>query len=238
LRVRDLLGMRAGCSTRASGASAREPELRELRFRQFVRGRPRRRLSRRAAGSLWRSGGGVAPSRPAYMVTSDHEATGVTVVKSSDRQGHRHVARGELRDPEAHHRRGITGSAIATLNGRELAVASYLTDHVCPLLLDGTPPASRTPGSFSTRAATAPGPGHHDRDRGRRHGPLGHQGQGGGAAVYQLLAAGAATASPSTAPNERDVGRCSTRWPFLGSDTARSACRWHPGDQLDLRGEP
>ena len=30
---------------------------------------------------------------------------------------------------------GITGVGDATLNGRELAVASYLTDHVCPLLL-------------------------------------------------------------------------------------------------------
>jgi mannonate dehydratase len=30
---------------------------------------------------------------------------------------------------------GVTGVGDATLNGRELAVASYLTDHVCPLLL-------------------------------------------------------------------------------------------------------
>jgi mannonate dehydratase len=30
---------------------------------------------------------------------------------------------------------GITGLGDATLNGRELAVASYLTDHVCPLLV-------------------------------------------------------------------------------------------------------
>ncbi|MGO8687154.1 MAG: bifunctional D-altronate/D-mannonate dehydratase, partial [Candidatus Dormibacteria bacterium] len=30
---------------------------------------------------------------------------------------------------------GLTGVGDATLNGRELAVASYLTDHVCPLLL-------------------------------------------------------------------------------------------------------
>jgi mannonate dehydratase len=29
---------------------------------------------------------------------------------------------------------GLTGVGDATLNGRELAVASYLTDHVCPLL--------------------------------------------------------------------------------------------------------
>ena len=29
---------------------------------------------------------------------------------------------------------GLTGLGDATLNGRELAVASYLTEHVCPLL--------------------------------------------------------------------------------------------------------
>ena len=30
---------------------------------------------------------------------------------------------------------GITGLGDATLNGRELSVASYLTDHVLPLLI-------------------------------------------------------------------------------------------------------
>ena len=30
---------------------------------------------------------------------------------------------------------GVTGLGDATLNGRELAVASYLQDHVAPLLL-------------------------------------------------------------------------------------------------------
>src|ERR1700689_3483350 len=32
---------------------------------------------------------------------------------------------------------GIYGLGDATLNGRELAVASYLSDHVCPLLIGG-----------------------------------------------------------------------------------------------------
>lgn len=31
---------------------------------------------------------------------------------------------------------GLTGLGDATLNGRELAVAAYLTEHVCPLLID------------------------------------------------------------------------------------------------------
>jgi len=34
---------------------------------------------------------------------------------------------------------GVEGLGDATLNGRELAVASYLRDHVCPLLLDRDP---------------------------------------------------------------------------------------------------
>ena len=30
---------------------------------------------------------------------------------------------------------GVTGLGDATLNGRELSVASYLKDHICPLLV-------------------------------------------------------------------------------------------------------
>lgn len=46
---------------------------------------------------------------------------------------------------------GVIGLGDATLNGRELAVASYLTDHVVPLLTPSTSgrydvePAQRTP---------------------------------------------------------------------------------------------
>src|SRR5437764_15264482 len=34
---------------------------------------------------------------------------------------------------------GVTGVGDATLNGRELAVASYLRDHVCPPLIGRDP---------------------------------------------------------------------------------------------------
>mgnify|MGYP003597786616 CR=1 FL=1 len=34
---------------------------------------------------------------------------------------------------------GLTGIGDATLNGRELSVASYLQDHVCPLLIGRDP---------------------------------------------------------------------------------------------------
>ena len=49
---------------------------------------------------------------------------------------------------------GVHGVGDATLNGRELAVASYLNDHVLPLRLAATRGASRTSGSISTRAPT------------------------------------------------------------------------------------
>ena len=34
---------------------------------------------------------------------------------------------------------GITGIGDATLNGRELSVATYLSDHIVPLLIDRDP---------------------------------------------------------------------------------------------------
>ena len=46
---------------------------------------------------------------------------------------------------------GVIGLGDATLNGRELAVASYLRDHVCPLLVGRDARGSRTP-STSTGA--------------------------------------------------------------------------------------
>ena len=49
---------------------------------------------------------------------------------------------------------GLTGVGDATLNGRELSVASYLTDHVIPCLIGRDAHRTRTPGSTSTRAPT------------------------------------------------------------------------------------
>ena len=57
---------------------------------------------------------------------------------------------------------GLTGLGDATLNGRELSVASYLTDHARALCSSAvTPAASKTSGSTSTKAPTgvaAPSP--------------------------------------------------------------------------------
>ena len=50
---------------------------------------------------------------------------------------------------------GVNGLGDATLNGRELAVASYLHDHVAAAARSAaTRDASRTSGSTSTRART------------------------------------------------------------------------------------
>ena len=49
---------------------------------------------------------------------------------------------------------GVTGLGDATLNGRELAVAAYLRDHLVPLLIGRTRPGSRTCGSTCTAVRT------------------------------------------------------------------------------------
>ena len=49
---------------------------------------------------------------------------------------------------------GVTGLGDATLNGRELAVVSYLRDHVAPCSSGSTRTGSRTRGSRSTAGRT------------------------------------------------------------------------------------
>lgn len=59
---------------------------------------------------------------------------------------------------------GITGLGDATLNGRELPVASYLTDHLCPQLIGRD--ARRIEDIwqfFLQRRVLAPWPCHHVR---------------------------------------------------------------------------
>lgn len=58
---------------------------------------------------------------------------------------------------------GITGLGDATLNGRELPVASYLTDHLCPQLIGRMLAASKISGSSSTKARTGAVACHHVR---------------------------------------------------------------------------
>ncbi len=49
---------------------------------------------------------------------------------------------------------GVYGVGDATLNGRELAVVSYLQDHVIPCLIGATRSKSKTSGNTSTKALT------------------------------------------------------------------------------------
>ena len=75
---------------------------------------------------------------------------------------------------------GLTGLGDATLNGRELAVVAYLTEHVVPLLIGSGCLAHRghlaVPLPVGVLAARSRDDG---RDRVGRHGAVGHQGQGG-----------------------------------------------------------
>ncbi len=74
---------------------------------------------------------------------------------------------------------GLTGLGDATLNGRELAVVSYLSDHVVPLLLGRDAVEDR--GHLAVplpQRVLASRPGHDGGDRCGRHGAVGHQGQG------------------------------------------------------------
>ena len=74
---------------------------------------------------------------------------------------------------------GIYGLGDATLNGRELAVASYLTDHVVPLLVGRDARRIEDIWQFLYKGAYwRRGPVTMTRDRGGRYGALGHQGQG------------------------------------------------------------
>ena len=84
---------------------------------------------------------------------------------------------------------GVTGLGDATLNGRELAVASYLTDHVIPCLIGRD--AHRIEDIWQyplSRRLLAARAGDHGGHRRGRHGAVGHQGQGRGPAA--LPAAG------------------------------------------------
>ena len=74
---------------------------------------------------------------------------------------------------------GLVGLGDATLNGRELAVVSYLSEHVVPLLIgrDAEPHRGHLAVPLPERLLAAR-TGDHGGDRRGRHGALGHQGQG------------------------------------------------------------
>ena len=96
------------------------------------------------------------------------------------------------------------GLGDATLNGRELAVASYLQDHVVPLLDRPRRAPHRghlaVPLQGRLLAARA---GDDDRDRRRRHGAVGHPGQGAGRAGLPAARRRVARARDGLRPRQR-----------------------------------
>ncbi len=91
---------------------------------------------------------------------------------------------------------GLYGIGDATLNGRELAVASYLTDHVVPMLIGTRRRAHRGHVAIPLpRRVLAARAGDDVGDRRGRHRAVGHQGEGGRACrSISCSAAAAATA--------------------------------------------
>src|SRR5436305_7369162 len=72
---------------------------------------------------------------------------------------------------------GIYGLGDATLKGRELAVASYLSDHLVPCLIGRDPFQTEDVWQYLYRGAYWRRSGNHDGDCSSRHGPLGYQGK-------------------------------------------------------------
>ena len=83
---------------------------------------------------------------------------------------------------------GVTGLGDATLNGRELAVASYLERprHSLPDRPRRAPDRGHLAVPLPGRLLAARA-GDHERDRRGRHGAVGHQGKVAGLPLYQLL---------------------------------------------------
>lgn len=70
---------------------------------------------------------------------------------------------------------GITGLGDATLNGRELSVASYLKDHLCPQLVGRDAHRIEDIWQFLQRCLLATRSGHHVSYLGYRYGFMGHK---------------------------------------------------------------
>ena len=74
---------------------------------------------------------------------------------------------------------GITGLGDATLNGRELAVVTYLRDHIVPLLVGRDARRIEDTWHYLYKGVYwRPRRSNDDRDCRGRHGLVGHRGQG------------------------------------------------------------
>ena len=167
-------------------------------------------------------------------------ANAETVHENHRRPRHRHLARPQLRHAEDRDRRGPHGIGDATLNGRELAVASYLTDHVIPTLIGRDAGADRGHLAIPLpRRVLAARAGDDERDRRRRHRAVGHQGaRSPGLPLYQLL--GGASRDGVMVyghANGNDIAETLdevARYIDLGYKAIRAQCGI-PGLRVDLR---
>jgi len=66
-------------------------------------------------------------------------------------------------------------SAMRRSTGRELAVASYLEEHLVPLLIGRDARRIEDTWQYLYKGATAARSGHHDRDLRGRYRTMGHQ---------------------------------------------------------------
>ena len=119
---------------------------------------------------------------------------------------------------------GIYGLGDATLNGRELAVASYLTDHLIPLHRRPRRAADRRHLAVPLQGRLlAARTGHDVGDRRGRHGAVGHQGQGARHAGVSAARRRLARRGDGLRPRQRR--RPSTRRWKRSAATSRAAIR-------------
>jgi len=126
---------------------------------------------------------------------------------------------------------GIYGLGDATLNGRELAVASYLSDHAIPLLIGRDARRIEDIWQYFIREPTGGVAGHHVLDRRGRYRPLDIKGKALNVPVYQLLGGHRATAFLSTAT---PTGQAS-RKQFRPSASTSSSIQGHSRAKRDSR---
>ena len=99
---------------------------------------------------------------------------------------------------------GVHGIGDGTLNGRELAVASYLEDHLLPLIMGRDPDDIEDIWQMLYKGAyLAARAGDHGGNCGHRRRPVGHQGQGARHPPVEPARWPFADRSPGLFPRER-----------------------------------
>ena len=144
--------------------------------------------------------------------------------------GHRHLPGPQLRHVEADHRRRAS-PAWATPRSTAASWRSWPTssEHVCPLLIGRDAGAIEDTWRYLYNGRLlAARPGDDDGDRRRRHRAMGHQGQGAGLPVYELLGGALPRRRDGLRPRQRRDGRRRARrrgrYVDLGYEAVRVQC--------------